>query len=91
MTDARRGGSIFPGDGIPTPGTSGRCRGLPYTRGMEWDASKVRADTLLPDDPRLHIGTITADKVSAGTLDLGAALTEEQLAYLRRAVTKGSS
>ena len=58
---------------------------------MEWDASKVRADTLLPDDPRLHIGTITADKVSAGSFDLGAYLTEEQIAYLRRAVMKGSS
>ena len=58
---------------------------------MEWDASKVRADTLLPDDPRLHIGTITADKVSAGSFDLGAYLTEEQLAYIRRAVMKGSS
>ena len=58
---------------------------------MEWDPDKVQVDTLLPDDPRLHIGTITADKVSAGTLDLGAALTEEQLAYLRRAVMKGSS
>jgi hypothetical protein len=58
---------------------------------MGWDINEVRVDTLLPDDPRLHIGTITADKVSAGTLDLGAALTEEQLAYLRRAVMKGSS
>ena len=58
---------------------------------MGWDINEVRVDTLLPDDLRLHIGTITADKVSAGTLDLGAALTEEQLAYLRRAVTKGSS
>ena len=58
---------------------------------MEWDPSKIQADTLLPDDPRLHIGTITADKVSAGTLNLGAALTEEQLAYLRRTVMKGFS
>lgn len=58
---------------------------------MEWDPDKVQVDTLLPDDPRLHIGTITADKVHAGTLNLGAALTEEQIAYLRRAVTKGSS
>ena len=65
--------------------------GLSYTRTMGWDINEVRVDTLLPDDPRLHIGTITADKVSAGTLNLGAALTEEQLAYLRRAVTKGSS
>lgn len=58
---------------------------------MGWDINEVRVDTLLPNDPRLHIGTITFDKVSAGTLDLGAALTEEQLAYLRRAVMKGSS
>ena len=58
---------------------------------MGWDINEVRVDTLLPDDPRLHIGTITADKVSAGTLNLGAALTKEQLAYLRRTVMKGSS
>lgn len=58
---------------------------------MEWDPSKIQADTLLPDDPRLHIGTITADKISAGSFDLGAYLTEEQIAYLRRAVMKGSS
>lgn len=58
---------------------------------MEWDANKVQADTLLPDDPRLHIGTITSDKVSAGSLNLGAALTEEQIALLRRAIMKGSS
>lgn len=58
---------------------------------MGWDINDVQVDTLLPDDPRLHIGTITADKVSAGTLNLGAALTEEQLALLRRAVMKGSS
>lgn len=64
---------------------------MSYTRTMGWDINEVRVDTLLPDDPRLHIGTITADKVHAGTLNLGAALTEEQLAYLRRAVTKGSS
>ena len=75
----------------PAPGTSGRCRGLSYTRGMEWDANKVQADTLLPDDPRLHISTITSDKVRAESFDLGAHLTEEQLAYLRRAVMKGSS
>lgn len=64
---------------------------MPYTRTMEWDPGKIQADTLLPDDPRIHIGTIAAGKVSAGTLNLGAALTEEQLAQLRRAVTKGSS
>lgn len=58
---------------------------------MEWDPNKVQADTLLPDDPRLHICTITSDKVSAGSLNLGAALTEGQLALLRRAVMKGSS
>lgn len=76
---------------LPTPGASGQRRGLSYTRTMEWDPSKIQADTLLPNDPRLHIGTITSDKVVAGTLNLGAALTEEQLAYLRRAVMKGSS
>lgn len=64
---------------------------MSYTRTMGWDINEVRVDTLLPDDLRLHIGTITADKVSAGTLNLDAALTEEQLAYLRRAVMKGSS
>ena len=64
---------------------------MSYTRGMEWDANKVQADTLLPDDPRLQVGTITADKVSAGNLNLGAALTRGQLAYLRRTVMKGSS
>ena len=58
---------------------------------MEWDPDKVQVDTLLSDDPRLHIGTITSDKVRAGSFDLGAYLTEEQLAYLRRAVTKDSS
>lgn len=58
---------------------------------MEWDPSKIQADTLLPDDPRLHIGTISADKVRAGSLNLGAALTEGQLALLRRAAMKGSS
>ena len=75
----------------PAPGASGQRRGLSYTRTMEWDPSKIRADTLLPDDPRLHIGTITSDKVSAGSLNLGVALTEGQLALLRRAVIKGSS
>ena len=91
MTDARRGESISSGDGIPAPGTSGRCRGLPYTQTMGWDINEVRVDTLLPDNPRLHTGTITADKVSAGSFDPGAYLTEEQLAYIRRAVMKGSS
>lgn len=62
-----------------------------YTRGMGWDINEVRVDTLLPDDPRLHIDTITADKVRAGRFDPGAYLTEEQIAYLRRAVMKGSS
>ena len=64
---------------------------MSYTRTMGWDINEVRVDTLLPDDPRLHIGTITADKVSAGTLKPSVPLTEEQLAYLRRAVMKGSS
>lgn len=64
---------------------------MSYTRTMEWDASKVRVGTLLPNDPRIRVGTITADKVSAGTLNLGAALTKEQIAYLRCAVMKGSS
>lgn len=58
---------------------------------MGWDINEVRVDTLLPDDPRIHIGTITFDEVRAGSLDLGAALTEEQLALLRRAAGKGSS
>ena len=58
---------------------------------MEWDPSKIQADTLLPDDPRLHIGTIASDKVRAGSLNLGAALTEGRLALLRRAAMKGSS
>jgi hypothetical protein len=58
---------------------------------MEWNHSKIQADTLLPDDPRLHIDTISADKVRAGSLNLGAALTEGQLALLRRAAMKGSS
>lgn len=64
---------------------------MSYTRTMGWDINEVRVDTLLPDDPRLHIGTITSDKVSAGSFDPGAYLTEEQLAYIRRAVMKGSS
>lgn len=42
---------------------------MSYTRTMEWDANKVQADTLLPDDPRLHIGTITSDKIVAGEFD----------------------
>lgn len=75
----------------PTPGASGQRRGLSYTRIMKWDPNKIQADTLLPDDPRLHIGTITADRVRAGALNPGAALTEEQLALLRRTVMKGSS
>ena len=53
--------------------------------------AEVRVDTLLPDDPEVHVGTSTADKVSAGTLRPSVPLTEEQLAYLRRAVMKGSS
>lgn len=64
---------------------------MSYTRTMEWNPSKIQADTLLPDDPRLHIGTITADKVRAEALNLGVVLTKKQLAYLRRATMKGSS
>lgn len=64
---------------------------MSYTRTMEWDPDKLQVDTLLPDDPRLQVGTITADKVRAGTLNLGSLLTREQLAYLRRTVMKGSS
>ena len=58
---------------------------------MEWDPDKLQVDTLLPEDPRLQVGVITADKVSAGTLNLGAAFTREQLAQLRRTAGKGSS
>ena len=64
---------------------------MSYTRTMGWDINEVQADTLLPDDPEVHIGTITADKVSAGTLNLGAAFTREQLAQFRRTAGKGSS
>lgn len=64
---------------------------MSYTRAMGWDINEVRVDTLLPSNPRLHIGTITANKVSAESLELSVPLTEEQLAYLRRAVMKGSS
>lgn len=63
---------------------------MSYTQTMEWDPDKLQVDTLLPDDPRLRVGTITADKVRAGTLNLGALLTKKQLAYLRRTVMKGS-
>lgn len=42
---------------------------MSYTLSMEWDPDKLQVDTLLPDDPRLHIGTITADKVRAGSLN----------------------
>ena len=58
---------------------------------MKWDPDKLQVDTLLPDDPRVQVGTITADKVSAGTLKPSVPFTEEQLAYVRRAVMKGSS
>ena len=40
-----------------------------YTRGMGWDINEVRVDTLLPDDPEVHIDTITADKIVAGEFD----------------------
>lgn len=76
---------------LPAPGTSRRCRGLSYTRTMKWDPDKLQADTLLPDDPRLHISTITANKVSARTLKPSVPLTEEQPACIHRAVMKGSS
>ena len=36
---------------------------------MKWDPDKLKADTLRPDDPKLHIGTITADKIAAGEFD----------------------
>lgn len=79
-------------DGIPSnPRHRPLVPGLFYTRTMKWDPNKIQADTLLPDDPRLRIGVIEAGKVSAGTLNLGAALTRGQLAYLRRTVMKGSS
>ena len=75
----------------PTPGACGQRRGLSYTRTMKWDPNEIQADTLLPDDPRLHISTITADKVRAEALNLGVVLTKKQLALLRRTVMKGSS
>lgn len=79
-------------DGIlQTPGTVRWCRGLSYTRAMEWDPDKIQVGTLRMSDPNVRVGTITSDKVRAGSLNLGAALTEEQIAYLRRAVMKGSS
>lgn len=36
---------------------------------MKWDPDKLKADTLRPDDPKLHIGTITANKIVAGEFD----------------------
>lgn len=42
---------------------------MSYTRTMEWDPSKIQADTLRPDDPRIHIGTISADRIVAGEFD----------------------
>jgi hypothetical protein len=36
---------------------------------MGWDINEVRVDTLLLDDPRIYIGTITADKIVAGELE----------------------
>ena len=58
---------------------------------MEWDPDKLQVGTLRMSDLKVRVGTITSDKVRAGSLNLGAALTEEQIAYLRRAVMKGSS
>lgn len=37
---------------------------MSYTRGMERDL-----DTPLPEDPRIRIGTISADKIVAGEFD----------------------
>lgn len=54
--------------------------------GKEWDPDKLQVDTLPPNDPRIQ-----ADKIVAGSLNPGAVLTREQLAYLRRTVMKGSS
>lgn len=53
----------------PTPGACGQRRGLSYTRTMEWDPDKLQVDTLLPNDPRIQIDTITADKIVAGEFD----------------------
>lgn len=36
---------------------------------MEWDPDKLQVDTLLPNDPRIQIDTITADKIVAGEFD----------------------
>ena len=52
---------------------------------MEWDASKVRADTLLPDDPEIHVDTITADRIVAGELDW------DKLDIVRLFLKEGSS
>lgn len=54
--------------------------------GKEWDPDRLQVDTLPPSDPRIQ-----ADKIVAGSLNLGVLLTKEQLAYLRRTVMKGSS
>nr|DAW01319.1 MAG TPA: hypothetical protein [Caudoviricetes sp.] len=58
---------------------------------MEWDPDKLQVGTLRMSDSKVRVGTITSDKIVAERLDLGAFLTEERLAYLRRAVMKGSS
>lgn len=48
---------------------------------MEWDPHKLQVDTLRPNDPRLRVGTIAADKIVAGVLEwdcnLVAPLLEE--------------
>lgn len=64
---------------------------MSYTRAMEWDPDKLQVGTLRMSDPKVRVGTVTFDKIVAERLDLGAFLTEEQLAYLRRATVKGSS
>ena len=75
----------------PAPGTVRWCRGLPYTRTMEWDPDKlqadtlrlndIKADTLLPSDPKWTVGTVKFDKIFVGELewddDLLAALREQ--------------
>ena len=36
---------------------------------MKWNPDKLKADTLRPGDPKLHIGTISADRIVAGEFD----------------------
>ena len=63
---------------------------------MGWDINEVRVDTLLPDDPEVHIGTITGESIAVGgfTWDptmIPPPLTGDQYGHLRRTVMKGSS